>query len=270
MARREPPLTRGDSPPARKELPNKIKRSSGKPLKKQSSKAQKAMLAHIISWFVRLGVKLIVLYALIILSLGLIYAIPGTKPISMLMARDALTGHGFTREWVDYDDIAHTIQRAVISAEDGRFCQHHGVDWEAVETVVGDAIEGKRLRGASTLSMQVSKNLFLWSDRSFIRKAVEVPVALFIDALWSKSRMLEVYLNIAEWGDGLYGVEAASEKYFGASSMSLTNRQAALLAAALPNPHDRNPGKPSAHLNELAGTIQARVAKNGINDSCLD
>lgn len=217
-----------------------------------------------------LTIKLTIAYTIIIIALGLIYSIPSVRPISMLMVRDALIGSGFKREWVAFGDISHSIQRAVISAEDGRFCQHQGVDWDAIQTVATDAIEGKRLRGASTLSMQVSKNLFLWSDRSYIRKFVEIPTAIFIDTLWSKERMLEVYLNIAEWGDGIYGVEAASEKYFGVTSLSLTPRQAALLAASLPNPHERNPAHPSAYLQEVAGAIQNRVAKNGIDDSCLE
>src|SRR5690606_8639913 len=124
-----------------------------------------------------------------------------------------------------------------------RFCQHAGIDWTELRAVVEAADEDGPSRGASTIPMQTAKNLFLWNGRSYIRKALELPVALYLDLIWSKRKMMENYLNIAEWGEGVFGAEAASRHYFGKSAKNLTRREAALLATALPNPLVRNPGK---------------------------
>src|SRR5690606_27185984 len=132
-------------------------------------------------------------------------------------------------------------------------------DWRELNGVVSEALSGERPRGASTIPMQTVKNLFLWADRSVIRKILEVPLALYFDAVMPKRRTLEIYLNIAEWSPNIYGVEAAARHHFGRSSKDLTARQAALRAVTLPNPKGRTPARPSAGLNRLASVIENRA-----------
>jgi len=131
------------------------------------------------------------------------------------------------------------------------------VDWKEMGVVLDD--EDGPSRGASTIPMQVAKNLFLWPGRSFLRKAMEVPLALYLGAIWPKQRMIEIYLNIAEWGEGVFGAEAAARRHFGKSAAELTPREAALLVAVLPNPRQRDPRRPSRLVNAKAGRILARI-----------
>ncbi|MFI5012760.1 MAG: monofunctional biosynthetic peptidoglycan transglycosylase [Hyphomicrobiales bacterium] len=182
-----------------------------------------------------------------------------THPPSMLMLGRWLTGQSVDRRWVGLDDISRNLVAAVVTSEDARFCSHHGVDWVEMRTALDDSEDGGPSRGASTISMQTVKNLFLWNSRSFIRKGLEIPMALALDRLWSKRRMLEVYLNIAEWGEGVFGAEAASRISFGKAAKDLTPREAALLAAALPNPKRRDARHPSRGYLRRATTI-ARLA----------
>lgn len=135
--------------------------------------------------------------------------------------------------------------------------------------VVDDALDGEATRGASTIPMQTSKNLFLWNGRSFIRKAMELPLALVADFVWSKQRMMELYLNVAEWGPGIYGAEAAAQHHFGVSAAKLSRRQAALLAVSLPNPIVRNAGKPGRGLRRLASVVERRAGASGEYIKCL-
>lgn len=192
------------------------------------------------------------------------------NPPSTLMMSDAFMGKTVSLYWVSIDRIPHHVIRTVIAAEDGRFCTHHGIDFEALRKVIRPLSEGNLpSRGASTITMQVAKNLFLWHDKSLVRKALEAPVALWIDAVWSKKRVLEVYLNIAEWGQGIYGIEAASRKYFGISASALNPYQAQLLVAALPNPIERNPARPQGYVRQIAQELGARVAHQGAQSTCV-
>ncbi len=159
------------------------------------------------------------------------------------------------RKWVTLDEISPALQRAVVASEDQLFCEHWGFDWEQVRRV----LERDGRRGASTITMQTAKNVFLWPDRSYVRKALEVPYSLLIEALWSKEWTLEVYLNVAEWGRGIYGAEAAARAYFGRSAAQLSAQQAALMAAALPNPRDRSPARPSGYVARRASEIRAQM-----------
>ncbi|NQD36409.1 monofunctional biosynthetic peptidoglycan transglycosylase [Permianibacter sp. IMCC34836] len=152
------------------------------------------------------------------------------------------------KKWVPYERIAKAAPLALMAGEDQKFPEHYGFDIEQMEKAWTAHQRGKRLRGASTISQQVAKNLFLWSGRSYVRKGLEVWFTLLIEALWSKERILEVHLNIVEYGKGLYGVEAASRVYFGRSAAQLSWSQAALLAAVLPNPHRFKVDKPSAYV----------------------
>ena len=190
-------------------------------------------------------------------------------PISAMMLRNALLGHGLDQTWVDFQDISPNLARAVIISEDSAFCRHAGVDWNAVGEALDDLEDGDKPRGASTLPMQTAKNLFLWPGQSYLRKALEVPLAYFMSLVWPKQRVVEVYLNIAEWGPGVYGAEAAARYHFGVSAASLSRGEAALLAAALPSPRKRNAGRPSARMQSIANRIQGRVDREAADASCI-
>ncbi len=189
------------------------------------------------------------------------------RPVSTLMIGDLLTFQGYSRQWVDLDDIAPSMRQAVVMSEDGQFCFHDGVDWEQLRSVLSRS--GGPNRGASTITMQTVKNVFLWPSRSYIRKGLEIPLALYADLVWSKRRTLEIYLNIAELGPNVYGVEAAAQYYFKKPASKLSRREAALIAAALPNPTVRNPVKPSRAQKTLSRIIERRVSQSGAYVDCL-
>lgn len=184
-----------------------------------------------------------------------------------MMARWA-TGRPVERSAVALGAMAPALPQAVIAAEDARFCAHRGVDWDALRDVLDDSDEGGPSRGASTIAMQTAKNLFLWPSRSYLRKALEIPIALYLDLVWGKRRLMEVYLNVAEWGEGVFGAEAAARRHFGKSARDLSRREAALLATSLPNPFLRDPARPSRHQRELAVIVLARMA--AVSDGCLE
>lgn len=189
-------------------------------------------------------------------------------PISTLMIARVVSLQPVARTYVPLEKISPHLPRAVIAAEDGKFCQHAGVDWKAFGKVVEDYSEdGSAKRGASTISMQVTKNLFLWNGRSVLRKGLELPMAVGLDAIWSKRQMMEAYLNVAEFGPGIFGVEAASRNYFRKSARALSAREAALLAATLPNPLKRNPARPSRYVASYANSIAGRAWQQDVG--CL-
>jgi len=210
--------------------------------------------------------------ALLVLPYVLILLyVPGfVHPISTLMLRDLVLLRGYDRQWLSFDEISPHLVRSVMMSEDGQFCIHGGVDWVQMRGVIDDALEGESTRGASTIPMQTAKNLFLWNGRSFVRKGMELPLAIAADFVWSKRRMMELYLNVAEWGPGIYGAEAAAQHHFGVSAAKLSRRQAALLAVSLPNPIDRNAGKPGRGLKRLASVIERRASRSGDYIKCLD
>ena len=202
--------------------------------------------------------------------LTMFYKIEAIKPPSTLMLGRMVTLQPTSRDWVEFDAIAPTLYQSVLMSEDGRFCSHNGVDWDAVNTVISDALDGERPRGASTITMQTAKNLFLWGGRSYLRKVLEVPLALWIDLVLSKKRIMEIYLNIAEWdGGGIYGVEAGAQSHFGRSASKLSRRQSALMAVTLPNPILREPSKPNAGLNRLSRIVENRAKQSGAYIKCL-
>jgi monofunctional biosynthetic peptidoglycan transglycosylase len=168
-----------------------------------------------------------------------------------------------TYEWARWDRISPAAPLAVIAAEDQRFADHNGFDLESLQKALDDHERGRRLRGASTISQQVAKNLFLWSGRSFVRKGLEAYFTVLIETLWPKRRILEVYLNIAEMGDGVWGVQAASRRYFGKPASGLTAREAALLAAVLPNPRRLRANRPSAYVEERRAWILRQMEQLG-------
>jgi len=179
------------------------------------------------------------------------------------------------REWVDYNSVNieavnAVLPRSVIASEDSRFCQHHGIDFDAVGDALEDYESRGRLRGASTITMQVARNIFLWNGGGVVRKILEAPLALLLDAAWSKQRIIEVYLNIAEWGDGIFGAEAAAQKYFRKPTRLLTATEAAYLTAVLPNPIRWSPARPTNYIQSRANIIQRRVGQlNSAQVGCL-
>ncbi|MCB1489777.1 MAG: monofunctional biosynthetic peptidoglycan transglycosylase, partial [Bauldia sp.] len=191
------------------------------------------------------------------------------NPVSTLMLWERVTRGPIARTWVGFDEIGKSLVTSVIVSEDSRFCEHHGVDWQALGDVIGSLDEDGKPRGASTITMQTVKNLFLWQSRSYVRKAVEIPLAIYADRIWSKRREIEIYLNVVEFGPGIFGAEAAAQHYFGRSAKALTAGQAALLAATLPNPDARDPAHPSRLLQALARTVAARARVAGPYIVCL-
>lgn len=192
-------------------------------------------------------------------------------PLTWPMARDAIAGKHIERKWVPLSRISPAVPRAAIGAEDARFCEHRGFDFEAMEAAAAKNAAGKKLRGGSTISQQTAKNAFLWPGRSYVRKALEAYFTVLIEAIWGKKRIMEVYLNIAEMGPGIYGVEAAAQHYFGVSAAKLSNAQAARIAAILPQPVKRNAAAPGKFVKRYARKIEkrARVVRNEGIDGCL-
>jgi monofunctional glycosyltransferase len=198
----------------------------------------------------------------------LLFAVVPAPPTSLMILR-WIQGDGLRRDWTALSDIAPALAQAVIAAEDNRFCLHGGFDWQAIEAAYEDYQEGEALRGASTITMQTAKNLFLWPGRDILRKALEAWLTPQIELLWSKRRILEVYLNIAEWGAGIYGAEAAARAHFGKPAADLTRREAALLAAVLPNPRRWSPAQPTAYIGRRAAAVTTRMRQLGPLLDCV-
>lgn len=201
------------------------------------------------------------------LFLGLLIYDSFAPPVSTLMLGRWLLGESVERIAVPLERISPHLVQAVIASEDGRFCLHSGVDWRALRAAAGQAEDGFS-GGASTIDMQTVKNLFLFPGRYLVRKALEIPMTLALNLVWSKSKILQAYFNIAEWGDGIFGAEAAARRYFDKSADALTPREAALLAAALPNPRKRDPRRPRASQTRQAAKILARMI-HGAATSCV-
>ena len=178
-------------------------------------------------------------------------------------------GQPVDRRGVPLAAVSPRLVASVILSEDGQFCRHRGVDFAALRQVIRGG-DGTPSRGASTLTMQVVKNLFLWPGRSYLRKALEIPLALLVDALWGKKRILEAYLNVAEWGDGIFGAEAGAQRDFGKAAAALTPREAALMATALPNPILRSTGTPSRRHRQVAQRLVDLQGLAGPHVACVE
>jgi monofunctional biosynthetic peptidoglycan transglycosylase len=181
-------------------------------------------------------------------------------PITPLMLIRRVEGYGLDKEWRPLDRISPHLVRAVMASEDAKFCRHHGFDWDAI----GDAWKryrqgAGRLRGASTISMQTAKNVFLWPGRDWARKALEAYFTALIELVWGKRRIAEIYLNVVEWGPGTYGAEAAARLHFHKSAAALSSGEAARLAAILPDPLERSAGVPDLYVRERGATIHAQM-----------
>jgi monofunctional glycosyltransferase len=210
-------------------------------------------LGTILRWIARFILLLFVLLA------GLIAAYRFITPVSTLMLARMALNEKIIRVETPLDRFSPNLLAAVVMSEDAHFCRHHGVDWGAMREVIGKGGSSGPARGASTITMQVAKNLFLWPGRSYIRKGFEIPLALVLDRVWPKRRILEIYLNIAEWGDGIFGAEAASEAYFHQHAANLSLHEAALLAAVLPDPYRRSVLHPNWRVVIHARIVERRV-----------
>jgi monofunctional biosynthetic peptidoglycan transglycosylase len=211
--------------------------------------------------------KVIVYFILITVAWVGIYAIV-PPPITATMIMD---GNGITKDWTSFSDISPNMARAVIAAEDSKFCSHNGFDTEAIQKAIQRNAQGGRIRGGSTISQQVAKNAFLWQGGGFFRKGLEAYFTFLIETIWSKHRIMEVYLNIAETGIGTYGVQAGAQRYFKKDAKDLTKIEAARIAAALPLPKKRAVNGASGFTRRYGNTIAARinvVANEGL-DSCI-
>jgi monofunctional biosynthetic peptidoglycan transglycosylase len=205
--------------------------------------------------------------ALVLVFVGLLLLWRFAPPVSTLMLARYVVGDPVDRQFRPLEEISPHLQASVIASEDGQFCRHRGVDWGALREVLSN--EDGPDRGASTIPMQVVKNLFLWPSKSVLRKALEIPMAMIIDVVWGRRHVLETYLNIAEWGEGLYGAEAAARHYFRKPAAQLTAAEAALLATSLPNPHLRNAAHPGPVQRRLARLVERRVGRMGAFLDCL-
>ncbi|WP_367197856.1 monofunctional biosynthetic peptidoglycan transglycosylase [Amorphus sp. 3PC139-8] len=201
------------------------------------------------------------------LVLSMLYSV--VNPVSTLMLARWATGQPVERSWLPLDAISPNLIRAVVISEDARYCMHWGVDPTELRKVLDAFMAGEETRGASTISMQTAKNLFLWPGRSYVRKALELPLALWLDLVLSKDRLLAIYLNVAEWAPGVFGAEAAARHYFNRSAAELGPNQAALLATTLPDPDGRNPAAPSAGQRRLAQRLNREVARSDWVFDCL-
>jgi monofunctional biosynthetic peptidoglycan transglycosylase len=181
-------------------------------------------------------------------------------PWTPLMLIRTGEGEPLRQHWVALDRISPSLVRAVVASEDEKFCRHQGFDWDALREAWHGYETGRSTRGGSTITMQTAKNLFLWPGRSFVRKGIEAYLTVLIEASWPKQRIMETYLNVIEWGHGIYGAEMAAKVYFNKSATALSNREAALLAAVLPNPRRLSVASPTAYVEGRASTILGRMS----------
>jgi monofunctional biosynthetic peptidoglycan transglycosylase len=206
----------------------------------------------------RLAVRIAGLFLLVSVIWTVIYAVVPV-PITPLMVIRLVEGYGFSKDWVAYEQISPNLARAAIASEDSGFCAHYGFEWEAIRNAWHRNQHSSRIRGGSTISNQTAKNAFLWPDRTYVRKALEYYFTGLIELIWGKKRILEVYLNVVEFGPGVYGAEAASRTYFHKPASALNRREAALLVAVLPLPLKYSVARPGPYVQSRTATIMARM-----------
>ena len=240
----------------------------------KSGAKQKRSKAGRGGWFWR-AVRTLFIAGVIVFFIGPVIAVAIYRfvppPITYLMVQRLAEGKGLERRWVPMREISPSLVRAVLAAEDARFCEHHGFDFDAIEKAMAANQSGKKLRGGSTISQQTAKNVFLWPGRDWVRKGLETWFTALIEVGWGKHRILEVYLNTIEWGPGVYGAEAAAQNNFGIPASRLTIAQAARLAAIVPKPLAWKAAKPGPYMQRRAGKItrNARVVRSEGLTSCV-
>ena len=230
-------------------------------------RARAPTLVYRLGWFVS---RIIVYFTAISVLWVIAYKfVP--PPVTFTMLGDVVAGRGLAKDWMGIDSIDPVMARAVIAAEDAKFCKHGGFDREAIEKAMKNNARGRRIRGGSTISQQTAKNAFLWQGGGFFRKGLEAWFTLLIENIWGKRRIMEVYLNIAETGIGTYGVNAGAQRYFGHDADQMTNVEAARIAAILPLPKKRDAAAPQGYTRRYGNRIKARtgVVKRDALDACL-
>ncbi len=221
------------------------------------------MISGLFRFIAKLVVYFVVLSVLLVIAFRFV-----PPPVTATMIMD---GNGITKDWEPLSNIDRNMVRAVIAAEDGKFCSHDGFDREAIENAMKRNAQGGRIRGGSTISQQTAKNVFLWQGGGYVRKGLEAWFTFLIENLWDKRRIMEVYLNVAETGIGTYGVEAGAQRYFDRSAAVLDATQAARMAAALPLPKERSVSNPTGFTRRYGNTIAARIGvvrRDGL-DACI-
>ena len=231
------------------------KKKGKKPAGKKSGKKRRGRFWRILLWIIGGYVAFSLL-----LTLAYRWVNP---PITPLMVGRSLGGEPRMKSWVPLEDISPKLVQAAVASEDNRFCGHRGFDFSAIQRAIDHNKTHERKWGASTISQQTAKNVFLWPGRSWIRKGFEVYYTFLIEHLWGKERIMEVYLNVIEMGHGIYGAEAASQQYFHCSAKKLNAQQAALLTACYPNPRRWNPAHPTPYIRRSAARIQRLMPKMG-------
>jgi monofunctional biosynthetic peptidoglycan transglycosylase len=225
----------------------------------------KKLVSMLVNSIAKLAAGLFVLSVLAVLLLR--FVPPPTSAFMLERHWQGIFGPGgktpIEYQWTTWRGLSPQMALAAVAAEDQKFPHHFGFDFEAIADALEDIEEGSRFRGASTISQQVAKNLFLWKGRSFLRKGLEAYFTVLIEALWPKRRILEVYLNVAEFGDGIYGLEAAAQRYFGKPAAKLTRKESALLAAVLPNPKQFKVAAPSLYVRLRAMRIEKQMKTLG-------
>lgn len=240
-----------------------IKRSSKKNSKKKTTR--KTWRTAVKKWSIRLVIGFFV-----VTTSWVILFIFINPPLTYLQLKRAFERKAAGKEWkidkkwLDYEHISDNLKRAAIGGEDAHFLSHNGFDTEAIRQAFEGNRSGKSLRGGSTISQQVAKNVFLWPQRSWLRKGLETYFTVLIETFWSKKRILEVYLNVIEMGQGVYGAEAAAQYYFHKSAKSLSRKEAALIIAILPSPQKWDAKRPSAYVNRRANSIVRYMNYYGI------
>jgi monofunctional glycosyltransferase len=230
---------------------------------KAPAPAPRSLRRRLLRWAGRVLGGIAAFYAMLIVLFSFV-----PPPINLYQISESWRLGGISKDWVSWDEIAPVMGRAAVAAEDANFCNHWGFDMTAIRA----AIEEGSNRGASTISQQVTKNVFLWQGRSWLRKAMEATMTPAVELVWSKRRILEVYLNVAEFDEGVFGVQAAAQHYFGVDAKDLSNVQAARLAAVLPDPKGRNAAKPSDFVKKRARAILAgaETIKADGRSACFD
>lgn len=233
--------------------------------------ARKVRSQNLIGRLIRWAMLAVLIFGIVgpIAVVALYRVVP--PPLTWLMVERIFQGKGFDRRWVPLDAISPQLVRAVIASEDSDFCQHHGFDVAAIEKALHHDAAGGRLIGGSTISQQTAKNIFLWPDRTWVRKGLEAWFTVLIETIWGKPRIMEVYLNSIEWGPGVYGAEAAAQHNFHVSAAHLTPAQAARLAVIIPKPLAWRAAAPGPYVRRRSGTIVARagVVRRDDLDACV-
>ena len=229
-------------------------------------KRRRSVFVRVFSFLLKLVLAFVLISVLWVLAYRFV-----NPPITATMLGDIFAGRGATREWMDIEEIDRDMVRAVIAAEDSKFCQHDGFDLQAIETAMQENASGGRIRGGSTISQQTAKNAFLWQGGGYFRKGLEAWFTLLTELMWDKNRIMEVYLNLAETGIGTYGGNAGAQRYFDHDASAMTRQEAARIAAVLPLPKDRGAIAPRGFTRRYGNTISARigvVARDGL-DACV-